>query len=242
MALIRLIGISKLYLQGAHPVAALQDINLQVEPGEFLAIMGPSGSGKSTLMHILGCLDTPSQGQYYFDGMEVSSLDQDALAGIRNEKIGFVFQQFYLLPRLTGLENVEMPLLYTHYGTALRRQRGRQVLDQVGLSGREEHRPAQLSGGEQQRVAIARALINEPVLLLADEPTGNLDTATGLEIMALFQQLNIEQGLTIILVTHNPEIAAFAGRQLVLRDGVIITDRPTPADSVGQTSVLVEPD
>jgi len=213
-------------------VVALQNINLEVEQGEFMAIMGPSGSGKSSLMHILGCLDTPSQGRFYLEEVDISSLDRDALAQIRNEKIGFVFQQFYLLPRLSALENVEMPLLYTRLASGPRRSRARQALAQVGLAGREDHLPSELSGGEQQRVAIARALINNPVLLLADEPTGNLDTATGLEIMALFQQLNQQRGLTIILVTHDPDIAAYTSRLLVLRDGAIISDRPNLAAKV----------
>lgn len=224
MSLIRLIHVSKTYTRGHHTVPALRDINFQVEPGEFVSIMGPSGSGKSTLMHILGCLDTPSEGKYYMDGEDVSSLDQDALARLRNKKIGFVFQQFYLLPRQSALENVEMPLLYTNRGTVVRRERARAALAQVGLSGREDHLPSELSGGEQQRVAIARALINDPVLLLADEPTGNLDSATSREIMALFQDLHA-RGLTVILVTHDPEIAAFTGRHLVMRDGVLVTDR-----------------
>ncbi|MFP3867220.1 MAG: ABC transporter ATP-binding protein [Desulfobacteraceae bacterium] len=213
-------------------MVALQKINLKVEQGEFVAIMGPSGSGKSSLMHILGCLDIPSQGRFYLEGIDVSSLDRDALAQIRNEKIGFVFQQFYLLPRLSALENVEMPLLYTRLGSGARQAQARQVLTQVGLAGREDHLPSELSGGEQQRVAIARALINNPVLLLADEPTGNLDTATGLEIMSLFQQLNQKQGLTIILVTHDPDIAAYTSRMLMLRDGAIISDRPNLAAQV----------
>ncbi|MDD3581640.1 MAG: ABC transporter ATP-binding protein [Desulfobacca sp.] len=232
MALIRLHQVAKTYSRGAHTITALRDIDLEVEKGEFLSIMGPSGSGKSSLMHILGCLDTPSQGRFYLEGVDVSSLDRDALAQIRNEKIGFVFQQFYLLPRLSALENVEMPLLYTRLAASWRPVRARQALAQVGLAGREEHLPSELSGGEQQRVAIARALINNPVLLLADEPTGNLDTATGLEIMALFQHLNQEQGLTIILVTHDPDIAAFTSRLVMLRDGLMISDRPNPAAQV----------
>ncbi|MBW1917263.1 MAG: ABC transporter ATP-binding protein [Deltaproteobacteria bacterium] len=232
MALIHISELSKIYARGLHSVTALRNINLQVEQGEFVAIMGPSGSGKSSLMHILGCLDTPSQGRFYLEGRDVSSLERDALAQIRNQKIGFVFQQFYLLPRLSALENVEMPLLYTRLASGPRRVQARQALAQVGLAGREDHLPSELSGGEQQRVAIARALINNPVLLLADEPTGNLDTAIGLEIMALFQQLNQERGLTIILVTHDPDIAAYTNRLLVLRDGAIISDRPNLAAKV----------
>ncbi|RLA88739.1 MAG: macrolide ABC transporter ATP-binding protein [Deltaproteobacteria bacterium] len=231
MTLIRLTELSKVYNREVQPVLALKNINLKIEPGELLAIMGPSGSGKSTLMHILGCLDTPSRGQYFLEDKDISSLSRDDLARIRNEKIGFVFQQFFLLPRLNALENVELPLLYTKLGTAARRQRVREVMARLGLSGREHHLPAQLSGGQQQRVAIARALINDPLLLLTDEPTGNLDTATSLEIMAIFQELNTDRGLTIVLVTHDPEMAGFTQRQLSIRDGEIIADHHSRAES-----------
>jgi len=231
MTLIRLTELSKVYNREVQPVLALKNINLKIEPGELLAIMGPSGSGKSTLMHILGCLDTPSRGQYFLEDKDISSLSRDDLARIRNEKIGFVFQQFFLLPRLNALENVELPLLYTKLGTAARRQRVREVMARLGLSGREHHLPAQLSGGQQQRVAIARALMNDPLLLLTDEPTGNLDTATSLEIMAIFQELNTDRGLTIVLVTHDPEMAGFTQRQLSIRDGEIIADHHSRAES-----------
>ncbi len=225
--LIRLDRLSKTFRPGVHPVMALREINLEVEAGEFVAIMGPSGSGKSTLLYILGCLDQPTGGKYYLDGEEVSRLDLDGLAKIRNQKIGIVFQNFFLLSRHTALENVELPLLYSDMDSASRRRRAQEILDQVGLSGREDHLPAQLSGGQMQRVAIARALVNNPELLLADEPTGNLDMAASQNIMEIFRNLNQSRHLTLIMVTHDPEMAEYAGRQVVLRDGVVVTDKKT---------------
>jgi putative ABC transport system ATP-binding protein len=225
--LIRLDRLSKTFRPGVHPVTALREIDLEVEAGEFVAIMGPSGSGKSTLLYILGCLDQPTGGKYYLDGEEVSRLDLDGLAKIRNQKIGIVFQNFFLLPRHTALENVELPLLYTDMDSASRRRRAQEILDQVGLSGREDHLPAQLSGGQMQRVAIARALVNNPEMLLADEPTGNLDMAASQNIMEIFRNLNQSRHLTLIMVTHDPEMAEYAGRQVVLRDGVVVTDKRT---------------
>lgn len=206
-------------------VQAVRGVSLEIRRAEFVALMGASGSGKSTLMNILGCLDRPTTGHYILDGADVSSLDRDRLADIRNRKIGFVFQNFNLLPRTSARENVELPLVYSAHrltNTELR-ERADRVLASVGLAGREDHHPSQLSGGQQQRVAIARALINEPEVLLADEPTGNLDSRTSIEIMAIFQQLN-ERGITVIMVTHEPDIAAYAKRNVMMRDGVILHD------------------
>jgi putative ABC transport system ATP-binding protein len=214
-------GISKAYRPGLHEVVALRDINLTVETGDFMAIMGPSGSGKSTLLYIIGCLEKPSGGKYYLLGEEITRLNGDHLAQVRNQKLGIVFQGFFLLPRLTALQNVELPLLYTDMGRNERLARARELLDQVGLGGREDHLPAQLSGGESQRVAIARALVNRPEVLLADEPTGNLDRANSHLIMQIFQSLNEQQGLTTIMVTHDQEMAAYARRRILLLDGTV---------------------
>jgi putative ABC transport system ATP-binding protein len=224
-ALVRLIDLHKVYRTGEMEVPAVRGVSLEIKRGEFVALMGASGSGKSTLMNILGCLDRPTTGHYILDGADVSGLDRDQLADIRNRKIGFVFQNFNLLPRTSARENVELPLVYSaqRLTNAELRERADRVLVSVGLSGREDHHPSQLSGGQQQRVAIARALINEPEVLLADEPTGNLDSRTSVEIMAIFQQLN-ERGITVIMVTHEPDIAAYAKRNVMMRDGVILDD------------------
>ena len=211
--------LKKTYFLGQTRVRALRGVTLEVYPGEFVAVMGPSGSGKSTLMNLIGCLDRPTSGEYWLTGKAVSRMSADELADIRNRRIGFVFQGFNLLPRATALKNVMLPLLYAG------RSRGDQL---VGLGARTHHMPSQLSGGQQQRVAIARALVNDPSLLLADEPTGNLDSSTSLEIMAVLQALN-QRGLTILLVTHNAEIAAYARRQVVFRDGRIVQDEPIPS-------------
>ena len=216
----------KTYVTGSNEVHALRGIDLEVAKGEFIAIMGASGSGKSTLMNVLGCLDTPTSGSYYLDGVQIEGLDRNALAAIRNQKIGFVFQGFNLLPRTTAVENVELPLLYDRSG----RKRDAHALavaalGRVGLSDRPDHQPSELSGGQQQRVAIARALVTEPALILADEPTGNLDSRTSIEVMALFQDLNA-QGITIIVVTHEPDIAVYAKRIVEVRDGRIRRDEP----------------
>ena len=216
--MVELESITKVYKAGRTEVPALRGISCRIESGEMVSIVGPSGSGKSTLMNIIGCLDKATSGQYRLDGIEVSKLSDNKLAEIRNKKIGFVFQSFNLLPRTTALANVELPLIYS--GSGNRRQRALQALESVGLAHRIKHRPSELAGGEQQRVAIARALINEPALILADEPTGNLDTQTSKEIMLLFQQLN-RQGITIVLVTHEPYIAVYTQRTIKIRDGQI---------------------
>ena len=223
--LIRVEDVHKTYRMGDVEVPALRGINLTIAHGEFVAVMGSSGSGKSTLMNILGCLDRPNTGKYFLEGHEVGSLKPDQWAYIRNKRIGFVFQGFNLLSRTTALENVELPMMYNGFAGQERHQRAIEVLSLVGLDKRLDHMPNQLSGGQQQRVAIARALVNRPSLILADEPTGNLDSATSNEIMALFQQLNTGQGITIILVTHEADIAAYARRQIIFRDGLVISDR-----------------
>ena len=224
-SIVNLIDVHKTYRTGEMEVPAVRGVSIEIKRGEFVALMGASGSGKSTLMNILGCLDRPTTGQYILDGADVSGLDRDRLADIRNHKIGFVFQNFNLLPRTSARENVELPLVYSaqRLTSAELRERADRILASVGLAGREDHHPSQLSGGQQQRVAIARALINEPEVLLADEPTGNLDSRTSVEIMAIFQQLN-ERGITVIMVTHEPDIAAYAKRNVMMRDGVILND------------------
>jgi len=216
---IRLEGIYKTYDLGEVQVQALRGVSLEIYPGEFVAIMGASGSGKSTLMNIIGCLDKPTRGRYFLDGKDVSALTKKELAKIRSEKIGFVFQQFNLLSRTSALENVELPTIYAGVSLEERERRAREALERVGLAERAEHFPSQLSGGQQQRVAIARALVNNPSLLLADEPTGNLDSRTSVEIMDIFQRLNSEHGLTVVIVTHEPDIAQYAKRALEFRDG-----------------------
>ncbi|MFK7829370.1 MAG: ABC transporter ATP-binding protein [Congregibacter sp.] len=227
MALIDLRNVSKTYQMGDSQVHALQDVSLSIDAGEFVCITGPSGSGKSTMMHILGCLDRPTEGSYELDGREVASMSAEELADTRNRTIGFVFQGFNLLPRTSALENVEVPLLYARppATTEERHRRGLAVLDALGLGDRADHYPSQLSGGQQQRVAIARALVNEPSLILADEPTGNLDSVTSVDVMRTLQQLREERGITIILITHEPEIAAYGTRVISIRDGVITDDR-----------------
>jgi putative ABC transport system ATP-binding protein len=222
--LIRVEHLVKIYYLGEIQVPALKGVDLCIQAGEFVAIMGASGSGKSTFMNILGCLDRPSQGRYFLEGTDVSGLTKDDLARIRNNKIGFVFQSFNLLSRTSALENVELPLFYNNTPSRARHQKAMEALTGVGLNGREHHLPSQLSGGQQQRVAVARALVNRPSLILADEPTGNLDTRTSLEIMDIFQKLNQQSQITIILVTHEQEIARYAGRQVIFRDGKIIQD------------------
>jgi putative ABC transport system ATP-binding protein len=225
---IQLLGIEKIYDTGAVRVHALRKVNIEIRRGEFVAIMGTSGSGKSTLMNILGCLDRPTAGSYRMEGVDISRLDKDQRADVRNRKLGFVFQGFNLLRRTTALENVELPLIYAGVPSAERVRRSRAALAVVGLAYREDNHPSQLSGGQQQRVAIARALVNNPSLLLADEPTGNLDTRTSLDVMSVFQRLNRESGITIVLVTHEPDIAEFASRVVTVRDGRIVSDRPVP--------------
>jgi putative ABC transport system ATP-binding protein len=222
---VKLVDVHKTYRTGDVEVHAVRGISLEIQRGEFVALMGASGSGKSTLMNILGCLDRPTSGRYLLDDADVSVLDRDQLADIRNHKLGFVFQSFNLLPRTSARENVELPLLYgTHRLTSGQLQeKADAVLASVGLAGREDHHPSQLSGGQQQRVAIARALVNDPEVVLADEPTGNLDSRTSVEIMGIFQQLN-EHGITIIMVTHEQDIAAYARRNVLMRDGLIVND------------------
>lgn len=222
-ALIGIEDLVKIYDTGAIKVLGLERINLTIQPGEFVAIMGQSGSGKSTLMNILGCLDRPSMGHYYLDGIDVAEMDQDELSLIRNKKIGFVFQSFNLISRMSAVKNVEIPMIYARLSKKLRRQRAKELLNRVGLGQRAEHFPNELSGGQRQRVAIARALANDPPLLLADEPTGNLDTASSVEIMELFARLH-QEGTTVVVVTHEEEIAAFTNRIIRFRDGRIISD------------------
>ena len=223
-AMIAIQDLVKDFQLGQVPVHVLKGVSFEVQRGEFVAIMGPSGSGKSTLMNILGCLDTPTSGSYTLDGVSVGHLESDELAEIRSKKIGFVFQQFNLLARTSATENVELPLLYTDTPARERRERAVKALLAVGLAGREDHQPSQLSGGQQQRVAIARALVNDPAILLADEPTGALDSRIGLEIMAIFQRLNRDQGITLIVVTHDPDIASYARRTLHFKDGRLQKD------------------
>ena len=227
-AVIQLRAVRKSYKTGEVEVEAVRGVDLEVHRGEFVAIMGASGSGKSTLMNIVGCLDKATGGHYLLDGVDVAGLNRKQLAALRNHKLGFVFQSFNLLARTSALENVELPLFYTHPLGSLRERRGRarEALEKVGLSNRSGHHPSQLSGGQQQRIAIARALVNKPELVLADEPTGNLDTRTSIEIMGLFQALN-DSGITIVMVTHELDIAAYCKRVVVMRDGQIISDSPT---------------
>jgi putative ABC transport system ATP-binding protein len=229
--------LTKIYRVGEVEIHALREVSLSIERGEFVAIMGASGSGKSTFMNILGCLDRPTMGRYILDGVDVSALGADERAEIRSSKLGFVFQNFNLLPRTTALENVELPLVYSEVSVKEQRSRALAALQAVGLAGRAHHLPSQLSGGQQQRVAIARALVNAPLLILADEPTGNLDSATSTEVMEIFSALN-RQGITVIVVTHESDIAAFARRRIVFRDGVVVTDERT--DGLLNGSLLVE--
>jgi putative ABC transport system ATP-binding protein len=222
--IIKIDNLNKIYDTGAIQVHALKSINLEIAPKEYVAVMGTSGSGKSTLMNIMGCLDRLTDGKYILDGEDVSSLDDNQLAAIRNKKIGFVFQAFNLLPRLSALANVELPMIYAGMSAAERDKRAKNALERVGLADRMHHRPNELSGGQKQRVAIARALVNSPALLLADEPTGNLDTKSSEEIMGIFQNLN-DEGVTVVMVTHEPDIAAHTKRAVVFRDGNIISDK-----------------
>ena len=233
----------KTYVVGEVEVKALRGVNLEVRQGEFLAVTGPSGSGKSTFMHIIGCLDRPSSGQYVLDGEDVSTMSKDALASVRNKKIGFVFQGFNLLSRTSALDNVELPLLYGGNGmrTSERHERALEMLALVGLGNRADHHPNQLSGGQQQRVAIARALINRPSILLADEPTGNLDTRTSIEVMGIFQRLNQERGITIVLITHEMDIAEYGTRMVSFRDGQVVADRAVTRRRVAQDELAALP-
>jgi putative ABC transport system ATP-binding protein len=226
-AVIKLDNIHKTYHTGEVDVFAVRGVSMEIAKGEFVAIMGASGSGKSTMMNIIGCLDRPTEGHYLLDDVDVSHLDRDELAGIRNKKLGFVFQGFNLLSRTSALENVELPMLYTHNHLTAAEQRERAIhaLQIVGLADRSDHHPNQLSGGQQQRVAIARALVNSPAVLLADEPTGNLDTRTSAEVMGVFQKLN-EEGITIVMVTHELDIASYTKRNVIMRDGVVVHDAP----------------
>ena len=228
MPVIEVKNLTKVYKMGEHEVRALRGVSLSIDHGEFVAVTGPSGSGKSTFMHIAGCLDRPSSGEYVLDGKDVSKTSKDELARVRSEKIGFVFQGFNLLTRTTALDNVELPLLYrakNGFKSAERHKRALAALDAVGLSSRYHHMPNQLSGGQQQRVAIARALVNEPSLILADEPTGNLDTRTSIEVMGIFQRLNKERGITVLLITHEMDIAEYGTRLIRFRDGRIVADQ-----------------
>jgi putative ABC transport system ATP-binding protein len=234
----------KTYIVGEVQVKALRGINLDVERGEFLAVSGTSGSGKSTFMHIVGCLDKPTSGQYLLDGEDVSRMSKDALAAVRNKKIGFVFQGFNLLSRTSALDNVELPLLYggkSTMKTAARHKRASEMLELVGLGNRTDHHPNQLSGGQQQRVAIARALINNPSILLADEPTGNLDSRTSIEVMGIFQRLNQERGITVVLITHEMDIAEYGTRTVTFRDGQVVADKPVARRRQAQDELAALP-
>jgi putative ABC transport system ATP-binding protein len=237
-AIIRLEHVHKVYHTGEVDVHAVRDVSLEIHRGEFVALMGASGSGKSTMMNTLGCLDRPTEGRYLLDGVDVSKLDRDELATIRNEKIGFVFQGFNLLSRTSALENVELPMMYVRKSASSRvqRERAMHALATVGLAERAGHHPNQLSGGQQQRVAIARALVNRPALLLADEPTGNLDSQTSIEIMGVFQKLN-DQGITIVMVTHELDVARFTKRMIILRDGKILTDEAVKDRAVAEVEL-----
>jgi putative ABC transport system ATP-binding protein len=240
MALIETSKLTRLYHLGGETVHALQDVSLSVEAGDFVAVMGPSGSGKSTFMNVIGCLDRPTSGSYTLDGETISALGGDALAAVRNRKIGFVFQQFHLLDRLDALANVELPMLYAGEDRHIRREKAEAALVRVGLGERIHHRPTQLSGGQQQRVAVARALVNNPKMLLADEPTGALDSRTSVELMALFQELN-RDGTTVVIVTHEPDIAAYANRLVRFLDGEVLSDRrQTPVDAAARLAELIK--
>jgi len=235
--LIELRGVSRTFQAGESEVRALEDVDLDVQRGEFTAIMGSSGSGKSTLLHLLGCLDRPTRGVYRLAGRDVSRLSEDERAAVRSREIGFVFQSFNLIPRTSARENVELPLVYGGVSAAEQRERAETALREVGLADRAEHLPSQLSGGQQQRVAIARAIVGRPSLLLADEPTGNLDSRTSVEIIALFQRLNRERGMTVLLVTHESDVAGFTSRVITMRDGRILSDvRQTPAAARGEAA------
>ena len=238
--ILRAENLVKTYVMGDNEVRALRGVSIAIHRGDFVAVRGPSGSGKSTFMNIMGCLDRPTSGRYFLNGIDVSSLDRDALARIRNREIGFVFQGFNLLPRTTALENVEVPLIYGPLPRGERDARALESLARVGLADRARHFPTQLSGGQQQRVAIARALVTHPSLVLADEPTGNLDSRTALEIMSLLQKLNREEGLTVVVVTHEPDIAAFMSRSLVFKDGNLTSDviNPAPLDAARELAAL----
>ncbi len=240
-SVIQLVDLVKTYRMGETEVRALRGVTFQADAGEFLAVMGPSGSGKSTLMNIIGCLDRPTSGRYILDGVDVSTLNRDQRAEIRNDKIGFVFQNFNLLPRTSAIENVELPLVYSskhNLSNAEMRMRALKSLERVGLKGWENHAPSQLSGGQQQRVAIARSLVNEPAILLADEPTGNLDTQTSEQVMAIFQRLN-DEGITILLITHENDIAPHARRVIQMRDGIVVSDQPVTERRIVQEVVAV---
>ncbi len=230
----------KIYQLGDFEIQALRGIDLSIDRGDFVAIMGPSGSGKSTLMHIIGCLDRPTKGSYLLEGKDISSLDRNSLAQIRNQKIGFVFQSFNLLHRTTALENVELPLLYNNSSSKVIAEKAKKALSLVGLEGRENSYPNQLSGGQQQRVAIARALINNPAIILADEPTGNLDTRTSIEVMEMFQSLN-ESGITVVLITHEKDIASYAKRNITFRDGKIVKDENVSNPKKAKDEILSLP-
>ncbi len=243
-AVISIKNLVKTYVVGEVEVRALRGVTLDVQPGEFLAVTGPSGSGKSTLMHILGCLDRPTSGQYFLDGQDVSQMSKDELAEVRNNKIGFVFQGFNLLSRTSAVDNVELPLLYGSgkMKSAERRRRAMESLEAVGLSQRSDHHPNQLSGGQQQRVAIARALITRPSILLADEPTGNLDTRTSIEVMGIFQKLNLERGITVLVITHEHDIAEYGTRTITCRDGLIVSDHPVHQRRMAEVELAALPE